>query len=367
MFFDLYDKNTSEMNTKTQSGVPCLNEVKLHESFRKFSETFEVDISLDFKRPTRKFEVRCFRNHKMLTQKPRVTDSFRDVVQGPFTFIGLNPCVLNSLSPTEFQDLIYSPIIINLCIYSLKESTKAVKDLFYLADDSNPSKSPFPALTHLSLTFDNNLTTSKKLKINDEDLSLLFESPIIQNIMSLNLARNNISNVGLSIMTQDVTKFKNLTQLNLEANTFDHDGILDLLKGGFIRKLVSLNLSGKRKYMRLEDKTAKSLADCLHFQELKSLSIHTQLITDEGIRALALSPNFPELLYLNVNNLFFSNKGALAFSKASGDEVNPLPKLSHLVLTSWDSIEARMNLGREQISEETKQEIQKAHPDLKID
>ncbi|OJW51235.1 MAG: hypothetical protein BGO67_13030 [Alphaproteobacteria bacterium 41-28] len=359
----LYHKANKEMERKTKAKTSCATELELIDSLRIISENFTSKL-MPSSQGADQWQFYCSRKSFMLQDDAIIMDSFQEALQGPFSNLELSSRVLSRLDQTQFQALIYSPIIKKLTISRIKESTKTIKDLF-ITDDRDPKKRPFPALTHLSLS--NTYAHEQALKLYDQDLFYLLQSPILQNLRGVDLSGNRISNMGLLAMTW-CPSLRHITHLNLEDNILDHDGVVVLLQADSLQGLIDLNISGGKDYMPLTDKTAEILAQHPHFQKLKRFSIHTQSITDIGIRALALSPNFPELTYLDVNNEFFSNKGALEFATTSYTVITPLPKLRRLILTSCDSVDARYESGIEQISEETTYaEIKKARPRLKFD
>src|SRR5262249_44788613 len=149
----------------------------------------------------------------------------------------------------------------------------------------------WPALVSLDLSsgYGNGSTASA------DGLTALANSPLAGRLRALHLYDNPLGDVGVAALVTG--RFPSLTELGLGYTDMGPGGLRALGEAPFARQLTDLHLGG----CRFGDAGAAVLAGA-HLPALRSLSLSSCDVGEEGARALADSAELPAELTLDLQN-----------------------------------------------------------------
>lgn len=133
-----------------------------------------------------------------------------------------------------------------------------------------------------------------EFSIHDHHVVNLAGSPVVQNIMALNLRHQNITGVALEAIANSPHLAKLVTLL-VANNGYLSDGIDVLAESPYMRNLKRLDLSNT--FLR---DSVKALANSPHMNGLEWLDLYRCMMTEGSVEALANSPHMSNLKHLNL-------------------------------------------------------------------
>ncbi len=144
-------------------------------------------------------------------------------------------------------------------------------------------------------------------KLTDASLAEWVHSDHFQRLERLDAGWNQVGNATAKALAQPGA-LKALRVLELERSYLDAEGIREFLQGEVAGRLEELNLTANK----LNDEAAQVLAECPNLKSLKILRLSQNLIGDPGARALGESTQLTGLTHLYLGRNYFGPEGGKA-------------------------------------------------------
>ena len=182
-------------------------------------------------------------------------------------------------------------------------------------------------LTDIAVSSKIKLRNLKKLIISDNRLTDVSVANFIRsknfpNLEYLDVGWNEVGNETAKALGE-TTSFSGLKTLILERSYIEIEGLKKMVQGDLMNQLQELNISSNK----LKDEAVQFLSSAPQWKSLKTLRLSQNMFGDIGAKALGESTSLAGLTHLYAGRNYFGNEGAQAIH-----ESKTLTNLKTLVL-----------------------------------
>jgi Leucine-rich repeat (LRR) protein len=182
-------------------------------------------------------------------------------------------------------------------------------------------------LSDIAVSSQIKLRNLKKLIISDNRLTDASVADFIRsknfpNLEYLDVGWNEVGNQTAKALGE-ATYFSGLKALILERSYIEIEGLKEMVQGDLMNQLQELNISSNK----LKDEAVQILASTPQWKSLKTLRLSQNMFGDMGAKALGESTSLAGLTHLYAGRNYFGNEGAQAIH-----ESKTLTNLKTLVL-----------------------------------
>ncbi len=143
-------------------------------------------------------------------------------------------------------------------------------------------------------------------------MSDLTTSPLLANVLELDLCENHLGNGGVNLLVR-AQFLKNLDALDLGFNGIDDAGVHALARASTLPKLTSLSLNLND---RITSAGLVELAQSPFFTGLTALDVSSNDIDDAGVRAVIASKSLSRLHTLRLSYNHIGDAGVIALARS---------------------------------------------------
>jgi len=171
-------------------------------------------------------------------------------------------------------------------------------------------------LTEIACSSQIKLGNLKKLVISDNRLTDASVADFIRsknfpNLESLDVGWNEVGNETAKALA-DATSFSGLKTLILERSYIELEGLKEMVQGDLMDQLQELNISANK----FKDEAVQMIATTPKWKSLKILRLSQNMFGDPGAKALGESTSLSGLTHLYAGRNYFGNEGAQAIHES---------------------------------------------------